>query len=442
MKASILEFKLFEDTFCFNTEHIEYVFELESFNEVKGFHDSVVGVTQYNNDIMLLIDTAKLYSNRGLDFQKVLSVIVIRDENAMLYGMIVDEIIKLEELESVSASVNLNSDEMIINHYKDKDADDIVNEIHPLPLLKKYTIPSMAKLMVKSLKDDSVEISEKSTNYLLFKIAESAFAIESSYVKEVLENDLELFTLEDSGKTIQGAIAVRDEVIPLVSLKESCKANDIVVIELSGKKVAIAVDEVYDIENFVDNKIELLTQSISAICGFYNYKGSVVAIVDPHFYLQESVEKEDEKISEKKEQMHTKLDYLIFLLDGRKYSIDMKCVRQVLETDSLSKTQSSSIISSEDIAFIATWNRHAVNILKLDKLLDLKDDNNDSQTIIVEYDGHLVAFMVQDIDNIVYLNRDDVSGVSSEEASLINGAIMYNSEVILTLNEAYLATLI
>jgi len=441
MKASVLEFKLFEDVFCFNTEHIEYVFELESFNEVKGFYDAVVGVTRYNSDIMLLIDTAKLYSNKGLDFDKELSVIVIRDEKGMLYGMIVDEIIKLEELESVSASVNLNSDEMVINHYKDREADDIVNEIHPLPLLKKYAVPSMAKLILKSVDEDSQITLEAKTNYLLFKIAQSAYAIDSSYVKEVLENDLELFTLNDETQHIKGAIAVRDEVIPLVKLKESSSSNDIVVIENSGKKMAIEVDEVYDIENFSDAKVELLAESISAVSGFYNHNGDVVAIIDPHFYIKETKESLNESRVEQNSGVNEKLDYLIFMLDGKKYAIDMKCVRQVLETDSLTKTQSSSMVLSRDIAFIATWNRHAVNILKLDSLLDLEEENNNSQTIIIESNGHLVAFMVQDIDNIVYLDRDDVSCVAGEQQSLIKGAIIYNSEVIVTLNEAFLATL-
>jgi len=440
-KASVLEFKLFEDRFCFNTDHIEYVFELEEFNEVKGFHDSVVGVTRYNKDIMLLIDTAKLYSDKKLNFDKELSVIVIKDEEGMYFGMIVDEIIKLEELESVSASVNLNSEEMVINHYKDKDADDIVNEIHPLPLLKKYAIPSMATLAVKNFKEEQQKVNDHS-NYLLFKIAEHSYAIESCYIKEVLENDVEFFTLANSSHHIKGAIAVRDEVIPLIKLQETQESHDIVVLELFEKKMAIEVDAVYDIENFVDSKIEKLVDNESGIGGFYNYKGEVVAIVDPHFYFKDveaSLEKDLNK--EEVQERNIKLDYLIFMMDGKKYSIDMKCVRQVLETDSLIKTQSSSIVSSENVEFIATWNKHGVNILNLKNLLGLQEENNDSQTIIIEYKGHFVAFMVQDIDNIVYLDRSEVSTIASQTNSLISGAIVYDSEVIAKLNEAFLANL-
>jgi chemotaxis signal transduction protein len=256
-----------------------------------------------------------------------------------------------------------------------------------------------------------------------------------------LENDTDIFSINDKEHHIQGAIAVRDEVIRVVSLKEAKDANDIVVVELGDKRVAIVVDEVYDIENFVDAKIELIKESQSAIGAFYNYKGDVVAIINPHFYFQDI---ESEASDEKEQQntlVHTKHDYLIFMMDAKKYSIDMKCVRQVLETDSLVKTQSSSIIASDNIEFIATWNKHAVNIIKLNNLLGLEGSDNNSQTIIIEYEGHLVSFMVEDIDNIVYLNSSEISQVASESNSLINGAIVHDNEVIVTLNAAFLANI-
>ncbi|MEO1954020.1 MAG: chemotaxis protein CheW [Campylobacterales bacterium] len=135
------------------------------------------------------------------------------------------------------------------------------------------------------------------------------------------------------------------------------------------------------------------------------------------------------------------IDSLIFLIDDKKYSINMKCVRQVIETDTLNKTQSSSIVNNDNIEFIATWSNRAVNILKLDKALNLKSKKDNSQSIFIEYDKHIVAFMVQDIDNIIYLTEDNISETSSNEETIINGAILYNNEVIVRLNEKYIASM-
>jgi chemotaxis signal transduction protein len=179
MKTSVLEFKLFEDVFCFNTQDVEYVFELEEYEKLKGFHSSVIGITKYNNDVMLLIDTAKLYSDRFLDLETQKSVVVIRDEENKHYGMIVDEITKLEEIERVKLSVDLSTEDMVINHYKDKEADEIVTEIYPHPLFKKYDIPAMAVLAEKQLKESAVKSIQNTQSYLLFTINEQNYTFQT-----------------------------------------------------------------------------------------------------------------------------------------------------------------------------------------------------------------------------------------------------------------------
>jgi len=443
MKTSVLEFRLFDDIFCFNTKDIEYVFELEEYEDVKGFHSSVVGIAKYNNDVMLLIDTAKLYSDKFLDLSSEKSVIVIRDDENRHYGMIVDEIIKLEEIETVQLSIDLNSEDMIINHYKDKEADDIVCEIYPLPLFKKYDIPAMASSVVQSIAKKSEQSTQNRGSYLLFTSNEHAYAIDAKTVKEILEKGSELFTLHsEESELIKGAMAVRDEVIPIVEIEHSQKSNDIIVVEVSGKKLGIEVDEVYDIENFVLSAIEEVESAHSNIAAFYNHNGEVVGIINPHYFMKKiEIHKDDDANLSNKPLQTKKYDYLIFLMDETKYSIDMSCVRQVIETEDLAKTQSSSIVANDTVAFIATWNHRAVNVLKLDKKLGIESKKENTQSIFIEHNGHVVAFMVHDIDNIVYLNEEDITEASATKESLVNGAIVYNDEVIVKLNEKYIVSL-
>jgi len=443
MKTSVLAFKLFEDVFCFNTKDVEYVFELEEYEDVKGFHSSVIGITKYNNDVMLLVDTAKLYSDKFLDLDTEKSVVVIRDENNKHYGMIVDEITKLEEIESVKLSVDLNTEDMVVNHYKDREADEIVSEIYPHPLFKKYDIPAMSAAVVKQVKESEAKSIQNRASYLLFKINDNSYAIAAKHVKEVLEKDSKLFTLQEkTSGSLKGAMAVRDEVIAVAEIEHSSKSSDILVIEIAGKKLGIEVDEVYDIENFLLSSIEEVEGTSSSVDAFYNHDGDVIAIINPQFYMKNIEIHKHVNNSTFDDTIHAKkYDYLIFLMDGKKYSIDMGCVRQVIETESLSKTQSSSIVTSEYIEFIATWNHRAINVLRLDKELVFECKKDVTQSIFIEYKKHIVAFMVHDIDNIVYLNEDEITETSSTKDSLINGAIIYNDEVIVKLNEKYIASL-
>jgi len=442
MKTSVLEFKLLENIFCFNTKNVEYVFDLEEYESVQGFHQSVIGITKYNSDIMLLIDTAKLYSDKSLDMSEPKSVVVIKDEQHRHYGMLVDEITKLEEIEKVKLSVDLNTEDMVVNHFKDCDDEEIVSEVHPLPLFKKYNIPAMASEIMEERIQKEESLQEFQENYLLFKVKDHSYAIASKYVKEVLEKDTEFFELERTSSSIKGAMAVRDEVIPIAELESSEMSSDVLVLEIAGRKLGMIVDEVYDIENFISQNIEMIERNEIGVSGFYNHKGHVIAIIDPLVYFENSRE-DKKKLQESKEKVPQtqKFDYLLFLIDDKKFSVDMSCVRQVVETDSLQKTQSSSIVLSDNVEFITTWNHRAVNIIRLDLELGLECKKEESQSIFIEYEGHTVAFMVHDIDNIVYINKEDITNSSLDQSTLINGAILYEGEVIVKLNEHYISTL-
>jgi chemotaxis signal transduction protein len=356
--------------------------------------------------------------------------------------MLVDEITKLEEIESVKISIDLNTEDMVVNHYKDCDDDEIVSEVHPLPLFKKYNIPAMASEVIAEQMQKETKEEKLEESYLLFKVKNHSYAIASKYVKEVLEKSSEFFALEGVNSHLRGAMAVRDEVIPVAELEPSDISSDVLVLEIEGNKLGVIVDEVYDIENFISHNIEVIERSERGVCGFYNHKGKVIAILDPEFYFEgKSAQEKSTKEMDEKSLQHQKFDYLLFLIDDKKFSVDMSCVRQVVETDSLQKTQSSSIVVSDNVEFITTWNHRAVNIIRLDLELGLECKKQESQSIFIEFEGHTVAFMVHDIDNIVYINKEDITNSSLEEKALINGAILYEGEVIVKLSEQNICSL-
>ena len=364
MSASVIEFKLLDERYCFNTKHVAYVFELEEYNTIGGFNESVIGVSKYNEDVMLLIDTAKLYSGKSLDMTQEKSVIVIYDEAKNHYGMLVDSIIKLEEVEEANTSLNLSTEELVINHYKDEEENIIVNEIYPLPLLKKHNIPAMASLHASNNETDILE-NKAANHYLIVRIKEHLYAIASKYVKEVLENEFEMFEMQEGVKNIKGAIALRDEIVQVADFADADK-HDIVILEYNDSKVALEVDEVYDIEDFQTDKIEYLDDTTTNIEAFYNYKEKAVAILNPLFYINDKNHKKQHAKTIEENFSDEHQEYLIFYIENKKYSISMEHVRQVVESETLAKTHSSAIAANEYIEFLATWNHQAVSVIKLD----------------------------------------------------------------------------
>jgi len=441
MNTSIIEFELLDERYCFNTQHVAYVFELEEYNNIGGFNEAVIGVSKYNDDVMLLIDTAKLYSEKSLDMTKEKSVIVIYDKNDnYYYGMLVDSIIKLEEVEKANSSLDLSTKDMVINHYKDEEENIIVNEIYPIPLLQKHHIPAMASLHFND-NEINVQYDTTTNHYLIVKVQKHLYAIASKYVKEVLENEFEMFEIQESIKNIKGAIALRGEIVQVADFKDAGK-HDIVILEHNNSKVALEVDEVYDIENFQADKIEYLDDTSTNIEAFYNYNEKALAIFNPLFYFNKKHQNQHYEEVTKKEFSDKHEEYLIFYVENKKYSISMKHIRQVVESETLAKTHSSAIAANEYIEFLATWNHKAISVIKLDSFLNIQTQIETAQIIFVEYDKTTVAFLVDDIDNIVYLDKKSISNIESSKDEIISGAIIYKDEVIVKFNEKFLTGLV
>jgi chemotaxis signal transduction protein len=437
MKVSVLEFRLNEDIFCFDAKHIAYVFELEDFTPIQTHNKAVLGVVHYNKDVMLLVDTLYLYSQQSMAKEGEKSVVVIYDDEKNIYGMLVDEILKIEELDKVPATVEIKTEELVINHYKDKE--EIVNEIAPLPLLHKYNIAAMKQEQnIKAIKSDEYVAKKE---YLLFCIAQHTYAVASEYVKEVVESSDSMFELR-LGKEgeIQGAVAVRDEVISVAKLLDEKSAYDsLVIMSVAGKKVAIGVDEVFDIETFFVSNLEVLKDKNTPIDAFYNYNKRVVGIINPHYFIQNIEKKQahgellDDKISYR--------EYLTFSLSDKKFTIDMRSVGQVVETEMLSRTDSSSIIANKDIKFITTWNKAAVSVADISGLLGIDDfDLEGSQTIFIHYKDKHCAFLVDEVEDIIYVHDHEVKETLQKE-SIVGGAVLSQESLFVKINEEFLITM-
>ena len=433
-KVGVLEFRLNDELYCFSTDHIDYVFDLEEYNKAKGFDKSVFGITKYNNDIIILIDTLYLYNGNRLDFSKDKSVVVVKDENGVKFGMIVDSIEKIDEVSKAKLTLDIFDDDTVINNYTDGDR--IINEIYPLPLLKKHKIPFLKQEDIKDDKDKQNSVSNKKF-FLLFKIEDKLYAIESIYVKEVVEAKSDIFSIDSSSKHIKGAVSVREEVLFILDINKKNSFENLIVIEYMGKKFGIDADEIFDIESFDVNSIEKIDEEM-VYEGFYNYKDNTVALLNLSFFAKDiSLSKKD---SSKRDEGLTldQKEFLIFYMDGKRYSIDMECVRQVIESEELATTK-APVGSVKEIEYITTWNHKAVSVLSLKPFLDLEKENN-NQVIFIEAKGVTKAFLVEEIDNIAYIDKKDVSQAKDCD-SIINGAIVYNDEVIVTLNENFIVNI-
>ena len=424
-KESVLEFKLNNSLYCFNTKIIKYVFELESYEKLEGISPVVVGVTKYNKEAIPLIDTLKLFSSDDqLKMQNNKSVIVICDDSGGSYGMIVDEIVHLEELEVAPLSANLNSEDLVINYYKKKDI--IINEIVPLPLLKSHNIPSFSKYILDKKQIQHLNKKE----YILFKIKKHFYAIEACFIDEVVEYEGELF--KDQSNRFYGAIAIRNQAIRVANLDE-LDGDNLLIVKKNSSAFAIRANEVLDIEYFDTTTIEEIPKNKQKkISAYYNLNGTLVAIVNIDFFL---TKKKDQKQNNSM-QLDINLDkeaHLIFSINNKEFALDMNHIRQVIQVHDIAKTKSSALgVESQAVEFIAQWNRKAVDVIKLDKYLNLKTIDN-GEVIMMEYNEKTRGILVDFIDDIYYAEPKDVTH-SNTDQTLLDGALFKEDKIIPKLN--------
>ncbi|GEM_PF-3554099 len=445
MRASVLEFRLGENVFCFDTCRVAYIFELEEYEPVVGLHESVVGITKYNDDVILLIDTDLLYRGDKTDKtekrERKSVVVVFMDEDKNRYGLMVDEILEIEEIESVRPTLDLNSEDMVVNHYKDEKQESIVSEILPIPLFKKYRIPSITSKKSGTAKSaDKVYGTKGESSYLIFGMSDKRFGIEAEKVLEVFALEKDFLEMDSDGTFYKGAVTVRDEVITLISRQPLSSCSEVILVEEGKRKFGIGVESVEDISFFSVEKIEFFNNRKNPVAGLYSLDEQVIAIVNIDFYastLAISGKRAKGGAHSPMEHMKRKRDYLIFHIGSRRFAIDMRYVRQVVEVSSLTKTRAGSVASSEMVEFLATWSHEAVEVLRLDSLLGKIGSAEDSEAIFIEIEDSVTAFMVDDIDDIVYLDEDAVADASGE-AGIIDGAIVYGEDVIARVNPFYI----
>lgn len=437
-REAILEFRLNEDLYCFNTKIVKYVFDLEEFEEFEGLDKAVIGLVRYENDAMLLIDTLFLYTGeKHISLEGSKSVVVIEDGEEALYGMLVDEIIKIEDVEPAPSTVDLSSDEMPIHHYKERDK--LINEVVPVALLHAKKIPSLKK-MSTIVQDSEDEEFQNKNEFLLFEIDSKLFALDTAFVKEVVDRENDFFELEAKSRRFRAAVAIRENVYKVAHLKPNAQnGNELVVVQKKKEHFCIAADHVFGIEFFETKKIEPLEDTYEDLKGFYNKNGQIVAIINENFFIephedQKSIDTEKESKIDKNRSVRK--GFLIFKLGEKDFALDMRFVRQVVEEEDIPHTGSVSISSMEEshVAYISEWNHHGVEVISLASMLGIDDSNTTSKEVIMlEIDEKFNGILVDKVDDIYYAKQQDIA-FSDDKEVVINGALFKERNLIAILN--------
>jgi len=395
MKVPAIKFRVADKYFAIEMKNIKQFFEVEEILKLEGFPDFVLGITKYNKNVYPVISLKKAWGLGGEDPSTAVAI-VFKDKE---YAVLIDEIIKIDELEkkeAFSLEVFEENGELIGN----------LN----LDFLNDVNIP-----VFFNKNEEKKEVNKDYKNFLLFKCNNEILGIDVSLLKKVEEyNNKDVFILNKLA-------------IPLVDFKKiykECNKSSIVFLE-DEKVLGMVVDEIMDTVIIDESEI---VKGEGIFDRFFVYDNKEVKVFNNE-YLKSKIEKYGVVFFDKKVEVGylNKREILVVEICSQKFAIEMK---DVLEITDYKKTLLHISNDNPYIKGIITTKEGAVILVSLEEILKKKLDDSQAKIVVVKSNPKR-AFLIEQIDDLLYVEEDKI--IFSNSDSYIGGMVL-SQEMIPLLN--------
>jgi len=129
------------------------------------------------------------------------------------------------------------------------------------------------------------------TLMLTFLLRKEAFAVETIYVKEIVDYSKPT-QVPGAPKYFKGLINLRGLIVPIIDLSEKFTLEgtpgedvSIIILEFSGRQFGFLVDRVMQIIRPKEEEIELASLDVSEESAFFNIKGTINMPQQSYFIL-------------------------------------------------------------------------------------------------------------------------------------------------------------
>ncbi len=433
-KINLLEFKIKDNLFGIRTEYIKTIFDIEKIKPLVLMPDYVAGITSVGKQAYLLICLENLLGlSEGKCEDPVGKTAIVVNVYGKLYALIVDEILKIEEIEKKGA-------DDIVNFYNKQGV--VLEEITPEFLKLKIKVPA---LKYEKIKTEEKTKTSKDTSYktfLIFELDDNYFALNTDYIRKVeyLENLKKSITAED--ELVEGVFLVKNSPVKALNFKKLFKLDtdekeeSLIILEKDKKDFGIKADSVLDILSVAETELNKSENPKAILKDFFVYKDTIIPVFSDK-YLEELLEKyalTREKTEEEKKIKIDEKDFLIVDILGETFAIPMEKIAEVLEYEDIHITTYPS--ESEYIKGLGAFRDKSFFVFTLENILNKEIDtsNEDTKVIVLEENGVYTSILISEIKDIISIPLDRISQLETEE-SIIGGIVIdKNGEIINIIN--------
>lgn len=414
----ILIIKNNSESFGISTQDINQIFRVPDVMPLPLRPVEVRGLSVLGGNISTVMDVNMLLGIGQVDIQNDKArLLSLTNENA-LNALLVSEVYTTITIDESNIEYVDRVDDAVVAIYKHKDM--IVQIISLNALFSKIRKINIKSKDINELKvKDKVILEESSKRFLIFKMCSERFAIDIDFLKEIILSDITFTEITGSNKEIMGLITLRDNLITVIDLrtyygfKETFNdKNRILITTVNSKTVGLLVDEIVDIKNFVDSKIEYMGAEFdkSKISGVLHDNNSLVSFLDDSV-ISDIIEANKayidtkEEVNEEKKSLDESIEVIIFKLDSREYAFEVEKVSEII----YSVKPTDVAMTESKIDGIINIRGQIVPIISLFKILGIEDKNNDNSKIIVtDINNSKVGFVVESVSDILRVNKNDI----------------------------------
>jgi len=401
MKVHALEFRVADKYFAIEMKKVHHFFEVENILKLDFLPDFVLGIVKYNNHIYPLISLKKAWNLEDNETSQTAVAIILENKE---FAILIDEIIKIEELEK--------KENFSLEVFEEEGK--LIGNLN-LDFLQNIDIPTFHN---KIQKITTKKLTNKES-FLLFKCNEEIIGIDTSLIKKVEDYEKEMIILNNMVLNIT----------PFDKLYKKCEYSDILVLE-KEKTIAIPIGNIIDI--YLADKDDITVSNEDVFNKYFLYNSQEVKIFS-NTYLENIIEKYGVHIKkEKTKKFDEKIEVLVLNICGEKFAIRMKNVIDITEYDESSLNYSNHI---PHVKGIIITKEGATYILSFENILNKKPTiSEDSKIIVLKNEGHLRAILVDNIEDIIYVKNENIILSDEDLDNIIGGMVIHENKMIPLIN--------
>lgn len=427
---TILQIRLGDEFFGIDSDNSNQILRVPVITSIPLTHSCLNGIVVLNGKIVPVLDLKMVLGIGNVDVSGDDSRIITLNIDDEEVAILVDEVVDALNLEYENYEENISHDNSIVGFYKHKD--DLIQIIEPKNVIQQDMVESFKPIEVERVAENTEDglADESDTNrYLFFKSKDEFFAVDIELVAELIFVPDEITPIAGSSNVNLGAITLRDEVIDVFdfNLVFGFEAVDmtnedvrLLILRDEDKKLALCVEDVQEIKDVDLSKIETLSVSMgdNKIESLYKDKENIVSVVSTIYFKELIGEysvttQHTQTVTEQEDGSSSMRELAVFAMQDEEFAFDIESVQEIITYQEVTPLPESD----EYIDGVINLRGAIIPVVNLPKKLGFESNITEKSKIVVCItEGEKVGFLVDDVNDIMFIEDRFVSESKNSEA--------------------------